>query len=146
MLPGSWGLNRSLDSIKSPVTFNCLILGNSFCVRSSYLSFFHTICAVDAEEKFIKWGWCLFKLCLLHLTVLKLPNYPAKMLEVTQSSGGGREGGRTEKPCWKFFYCPVLINIFHSNCELTINSMLIISCSHRWCGGNAGNLGAAGSN
>lgn len=62
------------------------------------------------------------------MAALKLPNKAAKMLEVTpNSSGGGREGGRTEKPCWKFFYCPVLLNNFHSDCELTINSMLIIS-------------------
>lgn len=118
MLPGSLGLNRSLDSIKFLVSFNCLILGNSFSVTSFYLSFFHTICAIEAEEKFI----C--KLYLLQLIVLKLPNKPATMLEVTQN-GGGREGGRTEKPHWKFFYCPVLSNIFFPNCELPINSMLI---------------------
>lgn len=45
MLPGSLALNRSLDSIKSPVSFNCLILGNSSCVTSFYLFLLHNLCS-----------------------------------------------------------------------------------------------------
>lgn len=61
---------------------------------------------------------------------VETPQPTSKNVGSDQNGGGGREGGRTEKPQWKFLCCPVLLNIFHSTWELTIISMLIISCIH----------------